>query len=395
MADPTVTDLIEVLQARAEASVVPTVPIESLLHRGHESRRARSRRMLVAVSALVAAVTITVLLVTGRGDDPRPTPAPPVRTPTVTQAPTPTPTSTTPLPGDLPEGAWPKIAYWVGQTVYDGGQTIDLESSIGGVLQGPSSIFVTTDDTRIVEYRPDGSSHLVTNSGYQPITDSSGEYLAWEKPASSRPVVVVRRLDGSEADRVQTFPITPGCCDNPFALFGLTDDGRVIAGLQGVNMVWMWDFAHNAPVRRLSGLPRNAYMRQVIGDRLVVDGNPRYAIGGISGDGHWQESPSGGVVRSSFKSSALWSPDGKRVVYFSQSYDLVVYDEKNGVSHRIDVPIPGEFGERFEDAQHLLIVVGASRKDAEHRFIVRCDVAVHIGHCERVASVAGEPMLAN
>lgn len=397
MADPTVTDLIEVLQERAEVTVVPTVPIESLLSRGRESRRARTRAS-VAVAALVAAVTIGVVVVAVRGQSPEPTPRPiqpPSTTAPATATPSATATDTASLPGNLPEGPRPKIAYWTGQSVFYGDQGIDLESSIGGVLQGPRSVFVTTSDLRIVEYRPDTSSRVVTTSGSQPVIDAAGHYLAWQKHTTGQAVVVVRRLDGSEADRVQTFPFPASCsCDNPFALFGITDDGRVIAGMDGVDRVWIWDFAHPTPARQVTGLPRNAGERQVVGDRLVLKLDARYAIGGISAAGRWEESPprNAAAGRPSFADNALWSPSAAKVAYLSHN-QLMVFDENDGVNHPMDVPITGVYGERFEDERHLLVVLAASRKDSVHQLIVRCDVVV--GRCEQAAAAEGDLQLAD
>lgn len=390
----TLDDLRAALRSRADAAPVPALPLDALadLDAARELRRRRAVA-LVAAAAVVVGVLTAVGIDRGRQTSSERPPA---------GSPSGLPTRTPATVEDLPEGADPKVAYLNGDKLLYGRAVLPVSGEIGNLRQaGDLVMFLQgADRLRVLRLDPEqGSAEdlLDVHTGAPGALDEAGTYAAWMTPMAGGPAeVVLRRLDGEGSDLRQTFPGTPSCCDNPFYVDGVSADGRVIASLPAMQKTWVWDALGDGQVRQISwpGFS-SADVVQVLGNSLVIE-TPfgSRALGTLDEEARWTEIPTndGADVRPVFDGYAVWSDDGRRVL-FSGDGDVQVFDEdypgnSDGGVEMLSMGLPAGFTlvhARHEDARHALLLMAPT--SGEEMLLARCTIAgPGVGGCEKAAS---------
>lgn len=397
MADPTIDDLADVLREHARDTKVPQAPIDALLSRGRDNARSRSRRMVFAATALVAAVAITAVVVAGRDDRPGTAPpVPPAHSPSAT-------TSQAPATLDgLPVGAAPSVTYVQGTTLHPAaGPAIDLGFEPSGFSRLGDRAVAWDGKGRIVavDLTVNGSSairELDADGATTAVTD--GTWAAWTPDVPGQMAVRVQHLTAPYETYDRNITLAgigpPQCCDDPYYVAGFTEDSVLVISRPSYSKVWMWrvgsHFDNSPPTDRpavpMKDFPEYASILAVHGYQLVV----RLNGGGVQ---------IGSVVAS-------WAPTntipGASTVFLGDAFEagavrdvpedeslqvipaLVPGSREQPAGVRLQLPdgIVAEAAS-WEDERNVVLLVTA---DASAPFrLVRCEV--EHGTCE----LAGEP----
>lgn len=299
----------------------------------------------------------------------------------------------------LPTGAPPRIASITGRSLLLGnGLQVTLPDLASEIVQTRSWLLVVSLSGEIRRYEPtNGQTHVVAPASHgELVTDPSGEHVAWLDAGTGRAVVVVRTVtDWSvPVSDEQAFPARPRCCDNPFRIGGIDQDGQVVVSLPSAGRTWSWrtpDGGATNPVQEVTGLGTGA-VSEVTAAGVVLRRPPdRYAVGRIV-DGRFVRTDDLAAREAEFA-----DPLGHRVVLADEDGAIHVREiHSRGRSRRgsADVqlslpPMPDGFSEaRWEDDSHVLLDV--SDPSAPHGALVRCDVDT--GACE-IAVVFDGPHL--
>jgi DNA-directed RNA polymerase specialized sigma24 family protein len=383
-------DLRDELYRRAEDVIVPLPPIAALVAQGHQARHRRARRAMTR-GALVAAVVVVgvalATLVQGRSSD---TPRPPRTTESPFVAPQ--------FVSQLPRGRPADIAYTERRFLHlAGGRGVPLGGTPATIVQTPGWAFVAYLSGKIVRVNLSSAAMdlVAATSGGQLATDSAGRQVAWLSSGSGKATVVLASASAAASGRldgVQSFPVTLRCCDNPFEINGITDDGQLVASLPAQNRAWVWDTRGNGHLHEISGLG-NGVIGEVTATALVAFYPPsHYALGQVQDD----------VFLQSAELAALHAdysdPLGHRIVYADNEGDIHVREiNARGRSRRpagdIRMRLPtlddGFADLRWEDGDHVLLdVYDESMPDGA---LVRCDVGD--GACELADDLEGPHLL--
>jgi hypothetical protein len=382
-------DLRGELTRRAEEAAVPLPPIDQLFAQSHRARRQRTRRsvgrLATAAVAVVTALAVVAAIQSWTSDPPRPSrPGP----------------SATELPrflSSLPRGAVPTFPYSVRRFLYlPGGRGVDLEERPAAIVDTPQWVYVAYLSGKIV--RVDTTTlrvePVVETSGGQLVDDPRGERVAWLTAAAEQAAVDLTTLDGSDpAGERQDFPVMLRCCDNPFEVNGITEDGELIASLPAESRVWVWDTTRGGGVRELSGIG-NGVVSQVTVRGLVVHYPPlEYAVGRIQ-DGAFLQ-----VAELAVRKADFSDPLGVRAVHTDEAGEIDVRDfaargrsRRAGPSVRLRLPAleEGFAAVRWEDDDH--VVLDVFDESAPDGALVRCDA--RDGSCELADELEGPHLLA-
>jgi hypothetical protein len=384
-------DLRALLWQRAEDALVPPPPIDALVARGHQARRRRTgraaRRAGIAAAVLVVGLVVAVL-VDGRSSDP-----------THPGRPAPTAPETPRFLSSLPAGARPTIPYSVRHFLYlEGGRGVDLAERPAAIASTPRWVYIAYLSGKIVRVSTETLllEPVVDSSGGQLVGDLSGGQVAWLGSGVGKATVDLTSLDRtteSSSDRVQEFPARLRCCDDPFQVNGITEDGQLIASLPAENRAWVWDTHGSGGVREISGLG-NGVISQVSDFGLVVHYPPfQYAVGQIQ-DGAFLQVGEIAALDADFS-----DPLGHRIVYADNDGAVRVRERDiRGRSRRtaptITLRLPtlddGYSGVRWEDENHVILDV--YDESAPDGALVRCDV--RDGSCELADELEGPHLLA-
>lgn len=368
------TEVSAMLIRAADQVGVPLPPVESLLARGHEARRRRTRRRLrwtaVTVAGLLVALAAGTYLqahpLWHRG------------------------ASAGSFPGrlaDLRRGAEPRAVYAELDTLHlGGGRYAVLESVPSGLVQAgrwtyaflPSGAIDRVDD-RSLKVLP------VTDAAMgPPVADRLGRYVAWLATYPGRPLVVVRPTDPAYTNsraHEHRFPAAGG----PPEVVGITPAGDVVAASPRESRAWVWRsedvfFDQTQAVREIEGLG-NGVVTQVTPSEIVAQyGSNHFAVGRIDHDAFLAEED---LVATA---ADFADPTGRRIVYLDGSGAMRVGRRGAGSgsdrSHDLRLRMPrlrvGYAALVWEDDRHVLLDV--SDDSLPHGAVVRCDVGT--GTCE-------------
>ena len=380
------------LFARAEEVDAPLPPVEAMLARGRQARRSRGRRN--AARAVGVAAVLAVLLGATAGvrawtaDDPPP-PHRGAATPAVPQ-----------FISRLPRGHVPDIAYTERRFLHlPGSRGIPLDGQPAAVVQNAHSVFVAFLSGKIIEVDIATATvqTYVEKSGGQLVADPDGGQIAWLDSGVGPATVHLRSTGAADVTGTgdeQVFPVTLRCCDNPFRINGITQDGQLITSLPAENRAWVWDTRGVAPiVQEVSGMG-NGTIHQVTPFGLVVQYPPfQYAVGQVEHGVFLQ------VAELAAGNADFSDPLGHRVVFADETGEVHVRErdsrgrrsQRFGPDVRMQLPtLRGGFaGARWEDKHHVLLdVYDASMPDGA---LVRCDVRT--GVCELADDLEGPHLL--
>lgn len=386
------SDLRDELVRRSHDVDVPLPPTEALVAAGHLARRRRTRRGLgwAAVVAAVLAVALAAanLVQAVTSDEPEPaTSRPSAAVPGFLTA--------------LPRGDEPRVAYAVGRTLHVGGREVPLDGRPSAIVQTRHWVFVSYLSGAIVRVDPE-TGELVTvaaDSRGELVTDPSGEHVAWLAAGPGPAVVVIQTVDAAGATLVsdaQEFPATPRCCDNPFVVNGITEQGTVVASLPAAGRAWVWatpDGGRVDAVRELAGLGNGAVDQVTVGGIAALYPPSHFAVGVLEGDTFF--------VRAELnaRQADFADPLGLRVLYADDAGEIRVRDRaQRGRSRRpspnvrLGLPALGQGYDsvRWEDADHVLLDV--SDASLPQGALVRCDVDT--GACEVTVRFDGPHLVA-
>jgi len=374
-------DLRDELVRHSDEVRVPLPPVDDLVVASHQARRQRRRRSWTwagGVAAVVALGLTAASLVQGSSE------APPRARPAAA--------STEPVVrflAMLSTGRPPRTAYAVGRTLHLGdGQRLALPELPATVVQTRRWLYVATLSGAIVrvDMRRDRLQVVERSTRGGLVTDPSGEHVAWLAAGPGPAVVVVRTVSDWAVllSDEQRFPARPRCCDNPFLVNGMTQEGDVIASLPAAHRAWVWhnpDGGTDTQVRAITGLD-DGIISQVTSDGIVVHhARFGYAVGALD-DGVFRRSTVFSAVQADFS-----DPFGHRVVYLDEAGEVHVRQRVfRGRSRRgsqdIRLLLPalsgGFAGVRWEDTDHVLLDVADA--SLPHGALVRC--AVDSGTCE-------------
>jgi len=387
-------ELRDELVRRAHEAEVPLPPVASLIAEGHRARRRRTRRGLgwaAGTAALVLAGLALGNLVQARtsgGEDPG-RPEPSVAIPRFVSM--------------LPDGKQPRVAFSVRTSLHlGGGREVALAEEPSAIVQTRHWLYVAYLSGAIV--RVDTATAEVTtvrsDSRGEVVTDSSGHHVAWLAGGAGPAVVAVQSVDAEGAALLsdeQAFPATPRCCDNPFVVNGMTEEGQVIASLPAANRAWVWttpDGGTRDQVHEISGLG-NGVISQVTASGIVVQYLPsHFAVGVLEDDAF--------LVHDEInaRQADFGDPLGRRVVYADTDGEIHVRERpphgrsrRGSQNVRLQLPVldQGFTSARWEDDGHVLLDVSdASVPDGA---LVRCDVGT--GACEIAARLDGPHLVAD
>jgi DNA-directed RNA polymerase specialized sigma24 family protein len=386
------SDLRDELLVRSEAATVPHPPIDALVVLGKQARqrrRSRSWKWTAGVAAVGAAALVTASMVgstSGRTDSLHPT------------------SSAATVPrflSMLPSGAAPRIAYSEGFSLHLGsGRMVTLADLVSTIVQTQKWLFVVDLSGKIVrvDTATGDVTPLVAASHGELVTDPAGEHIAWLAAGAGPAVAVVQTVvDGAVAlSDEQTFPADPRCCDNPFVVNGITQDGEVIGSLPAANRAWVWISPDGgaSQVHEIEGLG-TAVIDQVVAAGIVAHRAPfQYIVG------HLDDSNFVQTAVLTARIADFTDPLGHRVVYADEDGKIHVREIRTrGRSRRASQEVPlllptiagGFASARWEDQDHVLLdVADASLRDGA---LVRCAVAT--GACEIAARFNGLHLVAD
>jgi hypothetical protein len=389
-----VAELRDELARSAHEPEVPLPPVAAVLAGGHEARRRRTRRGLgwsVGVAAVVVAgLALGNLVQAATSDDPK--------------APRPTPTVAIPrFLSMLPRGEPPRIAYSVRRSLHlDGDRVLALAERPSAIVQTSHWLYIGYLSGALVRVET-ATGDLATvqpASRGEVVTDPSGDHVAWLARADGQAVVAVQSVDAAGSVLLsdqQAFPAKPRCCDNPFLVNGITQDGTVIASMPAESRAWAWttpDGGTESQVREISGLG-NGVITQVTAAGIVVQfASSHYAVGVLEGDAF--------LVRDEInaRQADFGDPLGHRVLYADTDGQIHVRESApRGRSRRgsqdVRLRLPtldeGFTAARWEDDRHVLLDVADASTDGGA--LVRCDVTN--GRCELAAELDGPHLLAD
>lgn len=394
MREPTTTDLRDVLRARASSVAVPEPPLEAVVGRARSRRRSTAVRAVAGTAALAAAIAAVIAL-GGRSDESAPEPGP-VKTPT--SAPTPATID------DLPTGPPPKIAYLAGRTLHVGQRSFRFSTRASDLRQ-VGKLITVLDGSRVLLFRTDSPGLtpevLTAQADGAAVISTDEQFVVWPlAPGSNGVTLVLHPLRGGP-DRRATVPATPQCCDNPFELDGVTQEG-VISSQPALGKVWIWlvlsDARTGAPMPRgvmeVTGFNRKKYplVAQVTYDYLVLESTVGTLVaGGVDGQGRFVADSRMSVAQADFDDpethrAAFWADDGIHVREWHQqdATDLVIATPHTEYG-------PDEV--RWEDSDHVIayfdldVTPPGTEKAQTRSVLVRCSLDTE--KCERAADLRG------
>jgi len=382
-------DLSAELVVRAEELDPPLPPIGELLARGHEEHRHRRRQSwgrAGGAAAVVVAGLVVASVLQRASDESSSRPTSPAVVPASLSA--------------LPNGRLPRLAYSEGRSLHlSSGQGVALTDRPSGIVQTKKWLFVAYPSGEIVrvDIATTETQTFGNASQGQLVTDAAGEHIAWLAAGDTPPAVVVQTVwDGAVLlNDQQTFPAEPTCCDNPFVVNGITQDGRVVASLPAENRAWVWgtpDAGSDSQVREIEGLG-NGLVRRVRADEIEVEYVPaHFAVGVLEGNTF--------LVRDEInaRQADFGDPRGERVLYTNDAGEIHVverasYAGQRPPRQRLGLPAldEGYTSVRWEDADHVLLdVFDDSLPDGA---LVRCDVDT--GACEIAVRFGGPHVIAD
>jgi hypothetical protein len=387
-------ELGDELVHRAEEVVIPSPVLDELLARGRDERRRRTRRALgrsaAVVAVVVAALTVAgvVHALTPDRRDTKPVTAPPV------------PRSL----AMLHDGKPPDAAYVERRTLHvEGGLSVELPDRPAAVVEAGAWVYVAYPTGPIVRVdRTTLQTETVTQgSAGQVVADRAGNYVAWLEAGPGAATVVVRGVDGAleASGHTLRFPVTPGCCENPFAVDGLTPAGDLFASLPAENRTWVWKAADGITawssrhhLHEISGLG-NGVVSQVTPGEIVVRYLPSYFAVGVVEDSIFLAKDEINAREADFG-----DPRGDRVVYLDDAGEVHVSERASRIDAgtprdvRLHLPtIEAGFSRvHWEDADHVLLDVADD--SVPHGVLARCDV--DSGACEIAARFDAGHLLA-
>jgi hypothetical protein len=384
------TALHALLWQRAEDAVIPPPPVDALVERSHLERRRRRWRVArgtgIAAAVLVGAVAVAAFVQAG-SDAPRPT------------RPVPTAADVPRFLSSLPQGRRPRIPYSVRRFLYlPGGRGVDLDERPAAIATTPKWVYVAYLSGRIARVSTTTLvvEPVVEASGGQLVSDLAGKQVAWLSSGTGEAVANLRSADSSSepsTSRVQPFPVLLRCCDDPFHLDGITEDGELIGSLPAENRAWVWDTGRGGIPREISGLG-NGVISQVSDFGIVVHYPPtQYAVGQIE-DGAFLQ-----VGEIAAQQADFTDPLGHRIVYADEDGVIRVRErDVRGRSRRpaatVTLRLPaldgGYEGVRWEDEEHVILDV--YDESAPDGALVRCDVGD--GSCQLADELEGPHLLA-
>ncbi len=386
------TDLHDELFRRSEEVRVPHPALDSLVVAGHDERR-RVRRQTwrraagVAAVAVLGLVAVSVVQGLSRGDvsRPRATRGTAVR-----------------FLSALPGGAPPRIAYSTGQLLRLGdGRLVKLPGRPTTIVQTTKWLYAALLSGRIVRVdTATGETATVTRHSHgELVTDPAGEHIAWLDAGTGEARVVLRTVADwtVQLSDEQPFPAVPRCCDNPFVVNGMTEDGEVVASLPATHRAWVWstpDAGTTTGIREIRGLG-NGVITDVSAAGIVVRRPPfQYAVGRVADDGLFVGTAALTAIDADFA-----DPRGHRVVLADEDGEVHVREvgargrsRRGSQDVRLLLPTLGDGfrSVRWEDADHVLLeVVDASTPNGA---FVRC--AVDTGMCEIAVRFDGPHLIA-
>ena len=378
LADFTMHDVRDELVRRADEAEVPLPPIPQLVGRGRQQRRRRVRRSLTWSAAVAAVLVIGTTLGSVVGTDE------PDRTGTAG----PTPPSAPALPSSLNrlhDGDPADVVYSSARTLHVDGRVVGLDGRPSAIAETPSTVYVAYPTGTIVQVvRATLEVERLTDSAAGPmVTDPARDQVAWPVVENGQAKVVVHPIgaDVLTTGKEQIFPARPRCCDNPFVVAGITEDGEVVGSLPAASRAWVWDTRDGA-LREIEGIG-NGLVDEVTATELVVHHPPfHYAVGKVEGSAFLA------TGELTARTADFGDPLGRRVVYVDQAGETHVRDRgrsprgnrrpRNDV--RLELPLldAGFAGVRWTDTHHVLLDV--SDDVMPYGALVRCNV--YSGACE-------------
>lgn len=381
-------ELRDELVQRAEGAAIPMPPVEELLAQGHAARRGRARRTGTRLALVAAAVALGLggLAAIQTWSTDRAAPS----------RPSPSATALPRLLSSLEHGAAPRTAYSVRRFLYlPGGRGVDLDERPAAIAQTHDWVYIAYLSGRIVRVSTDtlAIEPVVDRSGGQLVTDADGEDVAWLSSTARKALVFVISLDlGEVADtRVQTFPATLRCCDDPFRINGITGSGQLIASLPAENRAWVWDTRADDGVQEISGIGNGVVVQATVQGLVVQYPPTQYAVGRLENGAFLQ------VAELVARDADFSDPLGQRVIFADGNGAIHVRElptrgrnRRGSVDIRLRLPLLDDFaGVHWEDTDHVILdVYDASAPDGA---LVRCDV--RDGTCELADQLEGPHVL--
>jgi hypothetical protein len=226
------------------------------------------------------------------------------------------------------------------------------------------------------------------------VTDPSGEHVAWLSSTDGAATVVVETVSDQSVpiSDEQRFPARPRCCDNPFLIDGMTQDGHVVASMPATGHTWVWrtpDGGDPGAVQEVTGLGTGAVSEVTPAGVVVRLPLAQYAVGHLDDDGQFVR---GDVLTA--RDAEFADPLGRRAVILDENGEIRVRDIRSrGRSRRglqdVRMLLPeltaGFAAVSWEDDDHVLLDV--SDASVPHGALVRC--AVDSGDCELAAVYTG------
>jgi DNA-directed RNA polymerase specialized sigma24 family protein len=387
-------ELRDELARQAREVDVPLPPVASLLARGHEARRRRTRRgagwAVAAAVVVVGGLALGNLIQASTSDGPRSArPTPSVAIPRFLSM--------------LPRGEEPRIAYSVRRSLHLGsGRVVALPERPSAIVQTSRWLFVAYLSGEIVRVDTEAGAVATVqdDSRGEVVTDPSGDHVAWLTGGGGPAVVAVQSVDAQGSVLLsdeQAFPARPRCCDNPFLVNGITPDGTVIASMPAASRAWAWttpDGGTESQVREISGLGNGVISQVTAGGIVVQYSSSHFAIGVLQDDAF--------LVHDEInaREADFGDPLGHRVVYVDTNGETHVRERApRGRSRRgtqdVRLQLPafdeGFSSARWEDDGHVLLDV--SDASTSNGVLVRCDVRT--GRCETAARFDGPHLVAS
>lgn len=373
------------LVRRSDEVEVPPPPIDELILAGREARLRRRRRTWTWVGGVAAAVAVAFTLASVLEGSSDPAARKPAREPVR-------------FLSALPSGAPPLIASSTGRLLRLGnGRQVTMPELPSRIVQTRRWLLVVSTSGTIRRYDPltGESSTVAETSRGELVTDPSGEHVAWLSATGGTASVVVETVTDQSVpiSDEQRFPGRPRCCDNPFLIAGITQDGHVVASMPATGHTWLWrtpDGGEREPVREVTGLGTGAVLEVTAAGVVVGLPLSQYAVGRLDDEGRF--------VRSdvlSARDAGFSDPAGRRAVVLDDNGEIRVRDirsrgrSRRGVQDvRMLLPaLPSGFAAvSWEDDDHVLLDL--SDASTPHGALVRCDVDT--GDCELAVVYRGE-----
>jgi hypothetical protein len=356
---------------RSDEVEVPPPPIDELILAGREARLRRRRRTWTWVGGVAAAVAVALALASvleGSSDVPGRKPArEPVR-----------------FLSALPTGQAPLIASSTGRLLRLGnGRQVTMPELPSRIVQTRRWLLVVSVSGTIRRYDPTtGESGTVAETSRgELVTDPAGEHVAWLSSTDGAATVAVETVSDQSVpiSDEQRFPARPRCCDNPFLIGGMTQDGQVVASMPATGHTWTWrtpDGGDPDAVQEVTGLGTGAVTEVTPAGVVVRLPLAQYAVGHLDDDGEFVR---GDVLTA--RDAEFADPLGRRAVILDENGEIRVREIRSrGRSRRgfqdVRMLLPeltaGFAAVSWEDDDHVLLDV--SDASTPHGALVRCDV---------------------